>query len=537
MLLEASKYGPVFAIYNLAIQLRDCILENQTKETFAECLAPKALATKHLDVVSRELCPELRQFVVFSSASCGRGNAGQSNYGMANSVMERIVERRSNEGLPAKAIQWGIIGEVGYVADMAEKNVEIKVAGVLPQGISSCLQEMDQLMMCDAPIVSSLVLADTQASGTSKNIIEAVMNIMNVKELKTVSMESTLADIGMDSLMSVEITQVLERDFNLVLSPQELRTFSFSKLLKLDEDLKKDITHRQPAEDDDGIDVGMQVLLRNLGDEEHSDQTIMQLPSANDQGSPILLIPGIEGVAGKVYRTIAESINAPVYILQLMTTDECGNFQSIVDIIIEDVCSKVFGGLSDYTIVAYSFGSIVAVEIAKRLQAMGMRGKLMLLDGAPKFLKQCVFRLCNGNTSDEEIQKILMFMTVKILIPNQTNEKISKIMRASSFNEKIEQLIEIMSDQTKYSANYIRRMAKVLFKRLKMAAMMNLEVDKPLNVPILLVKPSSTLILDADEDYELSYHTTGKVSLQVVEGTHMSMLENPSLVDAINSFL
>lgn len=58
------------------------------------------------DEFSRKLAPQLKYFVVFSSVSCGRGNAGQSNYGLANSVMERIVEKRHRDGLPAKAIQW-----------------------------------------------------------------------------------------------------------------------------------------------------------------------------------------------------------------------------------------------------------------------------------------------------------------------------------------------------------------------------------------------------------------------------------------------
>lgn len=49
---------------------------------------------------------------MFSSVSCGRGNGGQTNYGMANSVMERICEQRRNDGLPAVAIQWGVIGDV-----------------------------------------------------------------------------------------------------------------------------------------------------------------------------------------------------------------------------------------------------------------------------------------------------------------------------------------------------------------------------------------------------------------------------------------
>lgn len=52
--------------------------------------------------VTRKKCPDLDYFVVFSSVSCGRGNAGQSNYGFANSAMERICEQRHHDGLPGK---------------------------------------------------------------------------------------------------------------------------------------------------------------------------------------------------------------------------------------------------------------------------------------------------------------------------------------------------------------------------------------------------------------------------------------------------
>lgn len=108
MIKNALKLGfPIGGIFNLAVALRDGIFENQNVNYFCESMAPKADATKHLDEISRKLCPELQYFVVFSSVSCGRGNAGQSNYGMANSVMERIIEQRSLMGLPAKAIQWG----------------------------------------------------------------------------------------------------------------------------------------------------------------------------------------------------------------------------------------------------------------------------------------------------------------------------------------------------------------------------------------------------------------------------------------------
>ena len=82
----AVKLAPVDAVFNLAVVLKDALWDNQMPETFEESFKAKAWTTKNLDALTRKLCPELRKFVVFSSVSCGRGNAGQTNYGMSNSV-------------------------------------------------------------------------------------------------------------------------------------------------------------------------------------------------------------------------------------------------------------------------------------------------------------------------------------------------------------------------------------------------------------------------------------------------------------------
>ena len=112
LIKEASTLGSVDGIFNLAVVLKIALFKNQTEENFHAVLKPKAYATLHLDRVTRKLCPQLKYFVVFSSLSCGRGHVGQSSYGMANSVMERICENRKRDGLPALAIQCGAIGEV-----------------------------------------------------------------------------------------------------------------------------------------------------------------------------------------------------------------------------------------------------------------------------------------------------------------------------------------------------------------------------------------------------------------------------------------
>jgi hypothetical protein len=93
------------SVYYLQV-LQDAVLENQTEAAFVTSAGPKAVATCHLHQLSRQMCPHLRHFVVFSSLVCGHGNAGQSNYGMSNS----ICEARVRDGFPGLAIQWGMWG-------------------------------------------------------------------------------------------------------------------------------------------------------------------------------------------------------------------------------------------------------------------------------------------------------------------------------------------------------------------------------------------------------------------------------------------
>jgi len=57
--------------------------------------------------------------------------------------------------------------------------------------------------------------------------------VLGIKDVNTVNAQSTLADLGMDSLMVAEIKQTLERNYDLVLSTQEIRSLTFARLLEL----------------------------------------------------------------------------------------------------------------------------------------------------------------------------------------------------------------------------------------------------------------------------------------------------------------
>lgn len=133
------------------------------------------------------MCPDLRHFVAFSSVSCGRGNAGQSNYAYANSAMERVCEKRHYDGLPGLAVQWGAIGDVGVVLETMGDNDTV-VGGTLPQRILSCLNVLDLFLCQQQPVMSSFVLAEKTVvksdSGSQKNLVDAVAHILGEGQVR-----------------------------------------------------------------------------------------------------------------------------------------------------------------------------------------------------------------------------------------------------------------------------------------------------------------------------------------------------------------
>ncbi|RLU26123.1 hypothetical protein DMN91_002289 [Ooceraea biroi] len=231
---ESNRLAPVGGIFNLAVILRNTLIENMKKEDLKTVIAPKADVTRNLDTVSRKFCPLLDYFVVFSSMSCGRGNLGQSNYGLANSIMERIVERRQADGLPGLAIQWGFIGNVGLMESMENNNIVVK--DIVQQQISSCLETMDIFLQQPHPILGSMVLSEKHQTANSEDkidLVSAVLNILGIKNSSTMNSDDTLNSMGMDSLTNVEIKQILERNYDIILSLQKIGTLTVAELQQM----------------------------------------------------------------------------------------------------------------------------------------------------------------------------------------------------------------------------------------------------------------------------------------------------------------
>ena len=121
VLRTAQGLGPIGGIFLLTLVLEDDLIENQTIEKFERVLNAKSTQALIFDRLVRQMAEPLDHFVAFSSCSCGRGITGQTNYGFANSILERICDQRRADGLPGLAIQWGFVGDVGVAADNSDE--------------------------------------------------------------------------------------------------------------------------------------------------------------------------------------------------------------------------------------------------------------------------------------------------------------------------------------------------------------------------------------------------------------------------------
>lgn len=530
LIKTGMQLGPIGGIFNLAVLLRDNIFENQDAEKFCESLSVKAYASKFLDEISRNLCPHLEHFVVFSSVSCGRGNAGQTNYGMANSIMERIVESRVAAGYPGKAIQWGAVGEVGLVAQMAEDKIDMEIGGTLQQRISSCLQVLDTLLTCSNPIVGSMVVAEKKArAGTG--IVDTVMNIIGIKDAKSIPMDQKLSEVGMDSLMAVEIKQTLERDHELILSPQDLRNLTLQSLI--------DMTNKKPAEEDD-TSVGLKpkalaLLFRNLGDEEGSNELIIQLNTNRESRDCAIILPGIEGVAGKVWFDLSAKLNFSAAIVQYKNAGVATSVEEIVESMINQIIKRTVKNSKTFMIIGYSFGSVLAISLANKLEELGIKGKLVLIEGSPLYLKNSLSNslTTTKENSDAELQFLIASLLMSLIAPNKSQDV---LLKCKSYEEMIECILR-QSDEPPYSEAYSREMLHLLLKHSKIVCNLDVENNVKVKSNVTLIRASDAMLLDIDEDYGLSKVATGEVTLKCIEGNHMTVLDNDDLAEVLNEEL
>jgi len=102
-------------------------------------------------------------------------------------------------------------------------------AGILLQRIASCLDVLDRFLQISSPVLSSIVKADNQSNG-DKGEDEVLSQLCSHLGIDSRPDDSTLGDVGLDSMMAVEIQQRLERDYEISLALTDIKKITVGEL-------------------------------------------------------------------------------------------------------------------------------------------------------------------------------------------------------------------------------------------------------------------------------------------------------------------
>ena len=266
LLKKISSAGhPLKGVFHLAMVIDDAPMALLTRERMRSVLAPKALGAWLLHEGTRKMA--LDCFVMFSSVSSVFGNVAQANYAAANAFLDSLAHHRAASGLPALVINWGALGGEGYVArnervaeylarqgatPLSPKEVVFLLESFLNSGTTQAMaQRVDWSKWRqsfrgsqESPLLENIFAAGVEGPETAgaksdwrlkiesaapedrtdvigQAVRDVVGSVLRVKP-EGLRADQPLTDLGLDSLMAVEIENSIESAIGVALPPASL---------------------------------------------------------------------------------------------------------------------------------------------------------------------------------------------------------------------------------------------------------------------------------------------------------------------------
>ena len=405
-------------IVHAAMVIDDALVSQLTEDRFRKVMAPKVAGAWNLHLGT--LSTPLDFFVMFSSVTALYGNPGQGNYAAANTFLDALAHYRHTLGLPALAVDWGSLAEVGYVSRNADVGRFLERQGLKAFTPQQAFEILDHLLRRDSPQAGAMrldwkTLAKTNPTGVTSprfahlasldsdyeqgaegaqrpsktsrerlmtaepgerhallqaHITEVVAGVLGTAPDR-LDVERSLTKLGIDSLMAVELSIQIEVDVDL-----KLPTMSLLQGPSI-------------------VELTRQLLGMLAKDGTVSEHTSGPTPEAVPQ-SPLVPLQRagsrlpffcVHPVSGEVncFLDLASHLppEQPFYALQtvLRSGSNGHDIGEIAAQYLEAIHSVQPHG--PYLLGGYSLGGVIAFEMAHQLRSRGERVELLMLIDSP----------------------------------------------------------------------------------------------------------------------------------------------------------
>lgn len=134
----------------------------------------------------------------------------------------------------------------------------------------------------------------------------------DIKDMKKINQNTSLSELGMDSMMLVEIKQILEREYDIFLSVQEIRNLTPVKLNEISNVIADDNTQTENSLD---REPNIAKLFGIVKDEDYMVKICLDISKEKESTEQVFLIPGIDGCV-TVFNHLTSSIKFSMTSLQ-----------------------------------------------------------------------------------------------------------------------------------------------------------------------------------------------------------------------------
>jgi NADPH:quinone reductase-like Zn-dependent oxidoreductase/acyl carrier protein len=296
----ARTLPPLRGVVHSAGVLDDGVLLRQEWPRFARVLAPKVDGAWNLHALT--LNKPLDFFVLYSSLAGLMGSSGQANHAAANSFIDALAHQRRRRGWPALSIDWGVWSDIGAAVErhavewfgkqgvatispqrglevlgllMREQRTQVAVLPVdwakylrqFRAGAPAWLSAIDVQRQARTAEPARAPVQAPPAAGTDgtllehlgqapaeqrrlvaeRHISEQVARVIGMDRSRAIDPDQPLSEMGLDSLMAVELRNRLGTTLGVERSLPATLVFDYPTIASIAQYLLRDVFAMEEA--------------------------------------------------------------------------------------------------------------------------------------------------------------------------------------------------------------------------------------------------------------------------------------------------